>query len=64
MPIFKVKITQVSRSEKSIILDLEAETQDDLADALDACEYDLPSADDPAWVTEQSSVEQEETALV
>jgi hypothetical protein len=64
MPLFKVKITQVLRTQKSITLVLEANSREDIMDALDAGEYDLPSAEDPAWVTEQSRVEHEETALV
>lgn len=59
-----MKITQVLRTQKSITLVLEAKSREDIMDALDAGEYDLPWAEDPAWVTGQSAVEQEATALM
>lgn len=52
----RIKITQVTRVERSIVIDVEADT---LEDALEQ-EADVPNVDDPRWTVERDSLENEE----
>lgn len=58
MPIHKVKITQVSRVERSIIVDVEADSIEDAV--IIQADDDAPGADDPRWITQSNSLENEE----
>ena len=59
---FQIKVTQVFRVEKHIVLTVEADTLADAIEAVDSRETDVPSADDDVygeWVTGEWSLQNE-----
>ena len=46
---FKVEITQVYRVEKSITIEVEAESREAVADMLDAGDYEAPCSSLSGW---------------
>ncbi len=59
MPKFNVRIVQVFRAQRSITIEVEAESLDD---AIDKQEEELsPAMDDPRWRTEWNLMNEEVT---
>jgi hypothetical protein len=57
MPMHKVRISQTTRVERSIVIDVEADT---LADAVEKqSESEAPALDDPRWTVDSDSLEHE-----
>lgn len=58
----KVRIVQVTRVERSIIIDVEGDTPEDAVDMQSSAES--PGADDPRWVVERDTLENETVETV
>lgn len=58
MPMHKVRITQVTRVERSILVDVEADTIEDAVEKQEGA--DAPSLTDPRWTVDRDDLENEE----
>jgi hypothetical protein len=57
MPMQKIRITQVTRVERSIVIDVEAATMDEAVEK--QSESEAPGHDDPRWTVDRDSLENE-----
>ena len=59
----RIKVVQVLRLEKSMIIEIDADSVEDAIEAISSGEVDLPSASDDVgnhWAVERDSLENEE----
>ena len=60
MPKHKIRITQVTRVERSITIDVEADTIEDAVELQQGS--DSPATGDPRWTVDREDLENEEVA--